>query len=175
MRSKAFNPSLHSQHDQVARNAGLYHLAGQAGVTEISENENKYGVDLIYFEGEKAKTLEVEVKLTWPGGPFPFDTINVLGRKVKYFKDGAQLLLLAKNHQDYLILQPADILRQAPVEINNKYVFEAEPFIQVPVHLADFYRFTSKVDSSPIECKCGCRNFSVANSRLICLNCEKRI
>lgn len=138
---KAFSPSLHRQFDDIAKSAGMFH-AYSLGSRWVQANPDKYGCDVIYKLNGQEHLLETEVKLTWPGGPFPYDTINVLGRKAKYFIQGASILILARNLQDYLIIDPATILAISTTSVDNKYM-AAEEFYQVPIELATFYKFSA--------------------------------
>ncbi len=178
MMRKAFNRDLYLAHDLVAKQAGMYHLAN-TDVKWISVNPKKYDCDLLYKYDMGPDTpsclLEVEVKLTWKGGQFPYDTVNVLERKSKYFELGADLLLLSANLQDYLLIKGTDILAIEPTEVQNKYVSQMEFFYQVPLALVEFYRFSRPLKASySMTCKCGNEAYFADKMALTCDVCGRK-
>lgn len=177
MTTKFFNPTLFRQNDAVGKQAGLYHLLNH-GAQWAGLNSDRYGVDLVYRLSHDMDTppsmLEVEVKRVWPGGQFPYPTVNVLERKMKYFDQGADLLLLSGNLRDYLIIKAEDVIACKPVELYNKYVAQGELFRQVPIEKAEFYRFSRSLRTRNIICKCGGNSFFISETNLICDNCARR-
>lgn len=153
---KPFSKALFQANDNLAKLAGFAHL-NHIGAAWASINKNDYGCDLVYRmpldekEGEDVppRLLEVEVKRTWKGGAeFPYPTINVLYRKMKYFIEGADLLLLADNCKDYLIIDSEIILSHEPEELANKYVSSFELFYQVPQEQAKFYTLSAPLSTT---------------------------
>ncbi len=178
MQGKLFNRALYLENDSIAKQAGIYHLANN-GAKWITINPKKYDCDILYRYSHDQDTppslLEVEVKKTWKGGQFPFETVNVLERKSKYFELGADLLLLSANLKDYLIIKGSDILAIEPTEVQNKYVHQLEFFYQVPLSLVEFYRFSRplKPDYS-MACRCGNEAYFANDLHLTCDVCGRK-
>lgn len=128
---KPFDPILHSENDRTTKDVALRVFAHLPGITE---NPDPYGVDLLYLGG----SIECERKLTWPGGRFPFTTIQVPYRKKKYFDDGALYFLLAANNKDYCIIRPTAFREESKTVVKNKYVEKGEIFYQIPLYDAEF-------------------------------------
>jgi hypothetical protein len=173
---KRFSPSLYQANDAIAKQAGMYHLLNN-GAQWVSMNPNRYGCDLLYRFNNDFDTepllLEVEVKHTWDGGRFPYDTVNVLQRKAKYFEEGADLLLLSGNLKDYLIIKGADILALEPTEVQNKYVSMMEFFYQVPLEKVEFYQFSRTLRQRSMTCRCGNHAFFISEAALLCDACGR--
>lgn len=170
---KLFSPSLHKANDSLAKQAGMWHLLS-TGATWVSENPDKYGCDLIYRDGAGVeRLLEVEIKKTWYNNSFPFETVNVLQRKEKYFKMGADLLLLSGGLKDYLILDGPTILTASLVEVENKFVLENERFYQVPKERAEFYKFSKPLKKRDMTCRCGSCSFLITEVRYMCDKCGR--
>lgn len=182
--NKPFSRALFQANDNLAKLAGFAHL-NRAGACWASINKNDYGCDLVYrmpgdeIEGEDTppRLLEVEVKRTWKGGSeFPYPTINVLYRKMKYFLEGADLLLLADNCKDYLIIEADTILSLDPEELSNKYVSSFELFYQVPQEWATFYTLANAVSTTQDASCYSCNNRSFKYGpyhQQICEACRK--
>lgn len=148
MTRKPFDASLYAEHNAIAVMAGLNYLSS-CGRDAIQENDDKYGVDLLHSKG----SLEVEVKLSWKGGRFPFAEINVPYRKLKYFgTPGCEFLMLAANRKDFLVISGASIMQCAVEEQSNKYVASGEQFFKVPVTLAKFASFIEPIELSSYCC-----------------------
>jgi hypothetical protein len=176
MYAKKFSPSLFKANDAIAKQAGIYHLLNH-GAKWVGHNPDRYACDLVYRANLDFDTppqlLEVEVKHTWDGGMFPYDTINVLERKTKYFEQGADLLLLAGNLIDYLIIKGADVLALEPIEVQNKYVHSLEFFYQVPIENVEFYKFSRALRKRSMMCSCGNKAFYTNQFALVCDVCGK--
>lgn len=144
---KPFDERLFAENDAIARAAGFAAFAGHC--TALSENEDTYGVDLVSDEFG----VECERKLAWKGGPFPFDTIQIPYRKVKYFNQGTQYLLLAANNQDFLTVSGEDILTHSEVvEVPNKYVKSGEKFFRLPSNIPQYHRFAHPITTNVYCC-----------------------
>ncbi len=174
--TKKFSKALFDANDNIAKLAGLQHLV-YTGADWASINKNDYGCDLVYRMPEDHATdcpprlLEVEIKRTWPGGSFPFPTINVLFRKQKYFIEGADLLLLSGDMQHYLVLTAEDILTETPEEVANKYVYGMEFFYQVPEAKASYYKLRAPLTNMSPLCYCGNKSFWIEHNQLVCEGC----
>lgn len=178
---KKFSHSLYKENDHIAKLAGFYHLANH-DAKWLSINPNDYKCDIVYKTDtidadSPIMLLETEIKHTWPGGIFPYSTVNILERKEKYFLEGADILLLAKNLKDYLIIDAETVLSSDLVEVPNKYVAEMEWFYQVPILKAQFYRFSAPIDPTRnVICNCGNKAYYVYNNTVLsCDSCGESL
>jgi hypothetical protein len=175
---KHFSPKLFGANDAIGKQAGIYHLLNH-GAKWVGINPDRYGCDLVYRTNldmdSPPQLLEVEVKHTWDGGRFPYDTVNVLYRKAKYFEEGADLLLLSGNLTDYLIIKGPDALALEPVEVQNIYVGQLEFFYQVPLEQVDFYKFSRALRNRSMSCTCGNQSYYINRFALVCDVCGKTL
>jgi hypothetical protein len=170
---KRFSRKLFEQNDRIAKIAGFTYLALSGFASEVKTNKNRYGTDILYKTPEgQERLLEVEVKRVWDGGPFPYDDINILYRKKKYFDDGAEMMLVADDQQSFLLLSAKDIL-ESPVEIvRNAYVYQGEQFFKVSVAKARFGKLPMAISASTLlACSaCGAEH-SLIGEKVVCGSC----
>lgn len=136
---KPFDSALFKANDGPAREAVLSWLARERP-TWI-ENPDPYGIDLLLkWNGRVVLGLEVERRHNWRSGAvFPFATIHVPARKLKYASLGFPTYFMATNRPmtHGLVLPFAMIANMASVEVRNKYVEQGEVFVDVPVIYAE--------------------------------------
>lgn len=170
---KTFSPSLHQENDDLAKAAGVEFLKGFDFVSSIAQNENIYGVDLKFTDGDYARSLEVEVKRVWKGPAFPYSTVQVPERKVKYFETGSDYLLLNNEATVCIVIDAETILASPKVEVPNKYVSSGEMFFQVPVSKALIHNFPKTIQTSESIC-CPKMNLTrQPDESWFCVSCSK--
>lgn len=153
MSTKKFSKQCHKENDQLGKNAGVLHLVQAASINRVWVNTARTGVDIHFTRTDgSVGTLECEVKKAWEGGKFPYETINALGRKGKFFETGAAWLLLSNNKQDYLLVSGEDIIASPMEEVRNQYSLTGEMFYKVPVSKAIFWRFGTPLYELPVDC-----------------------
>lgn len=77
---KPFNPDLYAKHNQPALDALAFCLDSEM---KIDPKDEDFGVDAdILLRGELYCHIELEVKPKWDTGPFPWEEINFLARKI---------------------------------------------------------------------------------------------
>lgn len=99
-RRKKFNPELFALHDARARAAACQYFSTSGGFFEVIDNPDQYGIDLLAYEFMSLKAkIEVEVREVWKPEHkrFPFPTVHILQRKLKFFEGeaGVQTLFCA--------------------------------------------------------------------------------
>jgi len=82
--NKPFDKKLYLESDPYCREK-IKNFFSQFDV-ELQDNPNTYGEDLI-TEGYEIR-IEVERRIIWNSGNFPYDTVHILERKKKYFQNG---------------------------------------------------------------------------------------
>jgi hypothetical protein len=92
-------------------------------------NPDKYGVDIITPWG----SVEVEVKHNWSGYTFPFESLHLPGRKMKFAKLGATFVVLNHEHTLGLVVDGATVVECPVITKNTKYS-AAEQFIDVDLY-----------------------------------------
>ena len=88
MITKRFSRSLYLKHDESAKESAD-RMKDYFDVEEFTDGDNRYKVDRKgYKNGEHTCNVEVEVKMIWKNGmsDFPYDEINLPGRKKKYLE-----------------------------------------------------------------------------------------
>lgn len=144
---KPFDAKLHHRHDKRAREVAKSWLESQG--YSAHDNPDEYGPDIFYGHGTEPETanvrkMECEVKAVWKGGAFPWPSIQVLGRKEKYFKQGVDLFLMADDASAFFIIKADDILASPRKEVANKYVGGGEFLFDVPLEKAQLWEITSE-------------------------------
>jgi len=167
---KKFSKVLFDENDAIGKHVGIHFAAQIEDEVIIRIEPTKYGVDLVAV-GKKHHFIECEVKYNWKGGPFPYETIQVLGRKEKYFAQGAGLILVSANLQDFLYLTAKQILASPKVKVRNKYVFEGEEFFQVPAKKARYFELQHQA-TAHAACN-SCESLVLCNkgAKIKCLYC----
>lgn len=134
---KPFSTELFNENDEKARNAVMQAINDDD--LYVRNNDDKYGPDLCVYRGYKHKFyIEVEIKHTWKDGtkPFPFPTVQVAARKLKYSKSTTKLVefwLLSSDLKSAVIILD-NVLESSPIQVvPNKYEPEGEEFVQVPI------------------------------------------
>ena len=93
MSTKAFSETLYAANDAATRSTVKEYFEGYA-----IDNPDKYGIDLI----AQNLGIEVERRPLWKGKKFPFDTVNFLARKAKFFS-GDSLTVYFIVNDDYSV------------------------------------------------------------------------
>ena len=151
-RSKVFDQQLHDENDSPAREVvkRLYSYIGY----QLIDNPNKYGVDLI--DNESGLCVEVERRLVWEDGQFPFDTVNFLSRKKKFFEDNkyyfSDYAIVSKSMTRVGIIDKDSLMHfvnTTKVEENpNRYVNEGELFYKIPRSAFTFFDISLELPES---------------------------
>jgi hypothetical protein len=130
MTKKPFSPGLFKENDNLARAAGKKYWS-KLGY-EVWDNPDRYGPDLIV---NNEFYCETEIKRVWKGPEFPYDTLQIAGRKQKFLDSELPCVFMVCNdEQTHAIIATEDEVRNSPlVEVPNRYVHKGEYFYQVPV------------------------------------------
>jgi len=134
---KEFSISSHSTYDEAAREKAKAFWAYNG--YECSDNEDIYGVDLHVEGKDRYFNCEVEVKQSWHGLNFSYDTIHIPVRKAKFLTDPTVFMVFnAGLHRVAVITRNA--VKSAPkVEVPNREIRLGERFFDVPVSEAKFF------------------------------------
>jgi len=129
---KPFDPESFLANDPPAREAVKACFRG-FGV-ELLDNPDIYGVDLISADGKVR--VEVERRLVWKSGPFPYDPVHIPSRKVRILGDGScAYAIVSEDLQSIGTIggfQLFELLMLDPHESFNKHVHEGETFYHAP-------------------------------------------
>ena len=129
---KPFDKALHDKFDALAKRKAIKWFA-RHGVHAI-ENPDQYGVDLIV---PNLGYCEVEVKTGWKHGQFPFPSLPLPYRKLKFAKlDQPTMFIVWNAGLDQLLwVEGWAMSHLAPVEIDTR-LMEKEKFFDLPLTLA---------------------------------------
>lgn len=133
---KEFNSHTHSQYDNAARAKAKRFWVSRG--YKCHDNEDQYGVDLV-VEGKGRKFFcEVEVKISWHGLVFTYDTVHIPLRKSKFLsKPTVFMVFNASLHMAALINRKA-VLNAPKKEVPNREISFGEKFFDVPREHATF-------------------------------------
>jgi hypothetical protein len=126
---KPFDKSLHDKFDALAKRKAIQWFA-RHGVHAI-ENPDQYGVDLIV---PKFGYCEVEMKAGWKNGQFPFPSLHLPYRKLKFAKlDRPTMFIVWNAGLDQLLwVEGWAMSHLAPVEIDTR-LMKKEKFFDLPL------------------------------------------
>ena len=96
-------------------------------------NPDQYGIDLL-FKNQLGGyySCEVEVKHNWKGAKFPFKTMHIPARKLKFATDNAIFVVL-NSERTHLIMLHGEDLRKAPIVRKDTIYTEGEYFVEIEV------------------------------------------
>lgn len=137
MKSKPFEQSLHDENDLPAREVVKKFYDRWFWATLV-DNPDKYGVDLV--TSDYSLSVEVERRPVWESGEFPFEMVNFLQRKTKFFVNSPYVLadyaIVSKDLKRVGIVNQLDILdiilTTKATEKPNRYVNDSEFFYEIP-------------------------------------------
>lgn len=135
---KEFSRHLHRTNDPLARKAILDYFATNRPF--IVPNPDPYGIDLIMkWGGRVVMGIEVERRLNWRGPIFPFPTIHVPVRKLRYACLGYPSFYMPTNAEmtHALVIPFSHLTAMKTVESENRFVSRGEYFVDVPLPIAD--------------------------------------
>lgn len=135
MIKKKFSKTLHAAYDQPAKDAFNAYMESKFPEAIVVENPfGKYGVDF-QITGKDKDTiyLDTEVRPAWVTEKFPYNTVHLPSRKLKFANkfDNAYFLSLNKELTRALLfkINKTDTM----VMVNNKYVATGEKFVNIPI------------------------------------------
>lgn len=137
---KPFNESLYQQNDDAKLVAIEYFSTiGK----EAHVNEDLYGIDLVV---DGRFYCEVEVKHSWKGDEFPFETLQIPFRKMKFanLDKPSYFMVINSDRTRAIVVKHTDLLDSPVVEVWNKYVNKGEMFFQVPRKYLKFISFDNR-------------------------------
>ena len=123
---KQFDPALHNQFDALAKRKAMRWFA-RHGIHSF-ENPDRFGVDLIV---PNLGYCEVEVKTGWKHGRFPFPSLHLPYRKLKFIQlDQPTMFIVWNAGLDRLIWVEDWAINPEPVELDNKFM-DREKFFDI--------------------------------------------
>ena len=121
--------------DPKAKAAAIGHLSA-LGIN-ASENPDIYGIDVLVHgeDGQLSWAVEVEVKLSWGGGHFPFPTVRVPARKYRIMDMDVpiEIYIFNRDCTQFVMIDEEDLENSKVVVVPNKYVLDGELFFEMPV------------------------------------------
>ena len=96
-------------------------------------NPDPYGIDLLANGPLGEYEIEVEVKQSWSGHRFPYESLHFAGRKAKFIRDGINLRFVTLNKEwTYAAIVSGEQLSSAQVIKKNTIYTTDEAFIEIP-------------------------------------------
>lgn len=130
MANKPFSSSLYNDNDD-AKNLVVKFFKNHD--YEAWVNPDRYGIDIIFHDETFIyQYCEVEVKHNWKGEAFPYDTVHLPKRKLKFANKDSVFAML--NHERTHILWIAgEKVLESPIVVKNTIYTKGEEFIEVDV------------------------------------------
>ena len=96
-------------------------------------NEDPYGIDIVCQDEQgKCTYHEVEVKHNWKGDVFPFRTVHIPARKLK-FANALSYFVILNHERSHLLVIPGIQLLESPVISKSTIYTEDEEFVEVTI------------------------------------------
>ena len=125
---KPFDKALHDQFDALAKRKAMRWFA-RHGIHAI-ENPDRFGVDLIV---PTFGYCEVEVKAGWKHGRFPFSSLHLPYRKLKFIQLDQPTMFIVWNASLSRLIWVEDwAINLKTVELDNKFM-SREKFFDIPL------------------------------------------
>ena len=98
-------------------------------------NPDDYGIDLLGYRDNESYEIEVEVKHSWKGRRFPFESLHYSARKLKFLNTTASVKFITLNHEwtRCAVVDGDDLSSAQIVKKKTKYT-DLEEFIEIPRH-----------------------------------------
>ena len=134
---KRFDAELFASNDERARAAVCNYLNSEG--VYAGPADDKFGPDLAVYVGYKHKYfIECEIKLVWKPeqDQFPWDTIQIPERKLKYIQGttkDVEFWILRSDCRMAVVIPDAAVSSSPLVEVPNKFNKSGELFMQVPI------------------------------------------
>lgn len=133
MASKPFSESLFQDNDAAAKEKVIWALLKRGIIAQ--ENSDPYGVDLV----SNGNSYEVEVKHNWTGITFPFRTVHIAARKLKFANEAMRFVILNSPLTWAIVINGA-VAASSPIIKKDTSLTEGEDFISVPTQKAAFIK-----------------------------------
>lgn len=127
---KAFQKNSFNKYDAPARAKAKRFWESQ-GYT-CTDHEDEYDVDLVVEKDSKRFYCEVEVKTTWHGQEFSYDTLHIPARKAKFLSKPTQFMVFNNSMTRAAIVGRNKLLNATTVEVSNRKIAFGEKFFDVP-------------------------------------------
>lgn len=127
---KAFQKNSFNKYDAPARAKAKRFWESQ-GYT-CTDHEDEYDVDLVVEKDSKRFYCEVEVKTTWHGQEFSYDTLHIPARKAKFLSKPTQFMVFNNSMTRAAIVGRNRLLNATTVEVPNRKIAFGEKFFDVP-------------------------------------------
>jgi hypothetical protein len=134
--SKPFSPELYETNDSAKELViEWFRLNG----IDTWVNPDQYGIDLLSDD----VAFEVEVKHNWSGSEFPFGTVHLPGRKMKFANDNSVFVML-NSERTHAMLISGTLVKNSKVVTKNTIYTNDEQFIEVDVSDCKILRVVSE-------------------------------
>ena len=130
---KKFDQKLFNQNDPKSREV-IKNFFKKHNLI-LKDNNDKYGIDLV-SENNSIK-IEIERRLVWDKGEFPFSEINLPERKAKFFlENNVAYIILSKDYSKIGVIEGKNLIEYINddnlKESANKFVSKGEKFYKIP-------------------------------------------
>lgn len=134
---KPFDQTLYADNDP-AKDYIVDWLTSKGYTAQV--NPDQYGIDLLTSRNRRQSGIEVEVKHNWQGYLFPYRTVHISARKLKFFQDDNNFLLMLNDDWSSALSFTAEAIRNAPLITKDTIYTKAEQFIELPIRGATHYQ-----------------------------------
>lgn len=129
--SKPFSQSLYDRDDNAKDFVRLFFI--ERYHYDCWVNPDPYGIDLIIQNDRGIFELEVEVKQSWQGRNFPYQTLHYAARKLKFAENPANVHFITLNKDwSYGLLVTGDVIATCSIIVKDTIYTKNERFIEVP-------------------------------------------
>lgn len=146
---KRFDRELYNEVDKKTKEK-VFSLLRDLKSIQAMENPKKTGVDILVNDSITNTlkfNIECEVKKVWKGKDFPYESVQIPGRKSKFAQlDNPTLFVMFnEDYTEYLVIKSTDLLASPLAEVPNKYCYKGEMFYQVPLEKVSFNNVTKPI------------------------------
>jgi hypothetical protein len=135
MTLKQFSQAQYDADDNCKHDVITFLERESGGKFKLTVNTDLYGIDLVGEYNGIPCGVEVEIKHCWSGQHFPFSTVHIAARKVKFIecKPYVFFVMLNTERTEALVVSP-DSLQDITLVKKPTIHTDTEWFMKIPLH-----------------------------------------
>ena len=133
MHIKPFDPISHKKYDKAAKEVFIEYLKTN-GYTEIIENPNQYGIDILATTSDGVlHKYDVEVKTGWKVRYFNWSTVHIPERKRKFAEKENQFFVVLNEELKHAFIVSGAKYLECERIIKDTVNQPEDHFVEIPV------------------------------------------
>ena len=143
--TKKFDKELFNENDAKAKAVVTAFAKSEFNIDLVESPFGEYGVDFLMLQEDahgkydQLGFCEVEVCLGWSGGNWPYQTLNIPIRKLKFVQEKCQFVLVSKDMGSIACVSGETLLNCKMIAKKNRFNSEPELFFDIKLEYVTFH------------------------------------